>query len=56
MYGFITVIDQKIRTINQTARTIGEISTGKHGIFLPHIRDEKFTYPKPATSRLTGDQ
>jgi hypothetical protein len=29
---------------------------GKCSIFLSHLRDEKLTYPKPATSRLTGDQ
>jgi hypothetical protein len=29
---------------------------GKYSIFLSYLRDEKLTYPKPATSRLTGDQ
>jgi hypothetical protein len=29
---------------------------GKRSIFLSHNRDEKFTYPKPATGRLTGEQ
>jgi hypothetical protein len=44
----------KHKNHHQTAKTIGEISTWEMWYFLSHLSDEKLTYPKPATYRLTG--
>jgi hypothetical protein len=50
----MTIIAQKIRNTNQTARIIRDIMW-KICIFLSHVRDERLTYPELATYRLTGE-
>ncbi len=54
LYGFITIILQKIRTTSQTPIIIAEIAW-EGCIFLSRFRDEKLTYPKAGISKLTGE-